>query len=123
MKPDRRQFVAEVKPVTQDFVAVSKQQSEPNQVIPLVHVSVSTSAVWIWTLLSCMIEFMESELNWWERALKNVNCCTVKHCIITSHGTHPQGTNCLVDKGRPCWHGKRSEENKRACDQVLDVKF
>lgn len=120
MKPDERQFVAEVQPVTWVLLLVPNSN---HQVTPLLLVSVSTSIVWVWTPLPCTVELLESKSNGWERDLKNVHCYIVKCCIITSHGVYPQGTNCLVGKERPCWHGKESEENKRTCDQVWPLKL
>lgn len=42
----------------------------------------------------------------------NVNCCTDKYCVTTSHRIYPQGMNCLVRKVRPFWH-RRSMKNTR----------
>lgn len=53
MKPDGRQFVAEVQPVTWVLLLVPNSN---HQVTPLLLVSVSTSIVWVWTPLPCMVE-------------------------------------------------------------------
>lgn len=49
----------------------------------------------------------------------NVNCCTDKYCVTTSHRIYPQGMNCLVRKVRPFWHRKKCEEYKRTCNQEM----